>query len=358
MSGDGFDASCRSWGLPKGISFRYPSRVRVTPTSPARLTGEPLLRLTWERPVSAWRPLALEVVREVAGRNPLRVALPLDLDETTADQALLPPLVAELQRLRVGVDVVPRMGAVRGVNTTTAALFHERLLPALATLPSTVGVFVYCEPVPSTLRAALSVGGGGALVDRARGLSGLVGGVASSIWSARQGRRDLVELARDLRSRPSSSLAAVPPPLMPLDAPLSAAAVHWLLGCPDGDGDGDGSLFLGPAAALCCAPLVTTDRQGQHRALALWAARHREKSHAICVGPIAPLAGMAPTAVYQASAHLRQDLLAVQALGFSDITVMSLDGLIMGADDVERPDVDDWVGAISGGTGPLGGGEA
>ncbi len=313
--------------------------------------------------MSSWRPLALEVVREVAGTSLLRVALPLDLDDASGDQALLPPLVAALQHLRVGVDVVPRIGAVRGVNTTTAAHFHERLLSALATLPSTVGVFVYCEPVPSTLRAALSVGGGGALIDRARGLSGLVGGVMSAIWSARQGRRDLVELARDLRSRSSSSsssslMAAVPPPLVPLDAPLSDAAVHWLLGCPDGDGDGDDSLFLSPSAALCCAPLVTTDRQRQHRALALWAARHREKSHAICVGPIAPLAGMAPTAVYQAPAHLRQDLLAVQALGFSDITVMSLDGLIMGADDVERPDVDDWVGAISGGIGHLGRGEA
>jgi hypothetical protein len=59
---------------------------------------------------------------------------------------------------------------------------------------------------------------------------------------------------------------------------------------------------------------------------------------------------MEPSAVYQAPAHLRQDMLAVQALGFSDVTVMSLDGLIMGADDVVRPDVDDWVGALAPGT--------
>jgi hypothetical protein len=308
--------------------------------------GEPVLRLTWERPLAAWSPLAAEVVCALGPT--VRVALPLALEDESTHQAL-GDLVVSLQGQGIGVDVVPRVGLVRGVNTTTAARFHERLLPALAALPSSVGVFVYCEPVPSTLRAALSAAGGGALVDRARGVSGLVGGLASAIWSARQGRRDLVELARDLRSRPAPSLAAVPPPLMPLDAPLSGAALHWLLGCPDGDGD-DGPLFGRPSAALCCAPLVATDRQGQHRALSLWAARHREKSHAICLGPTAPLAGMEPSAVYQAPAHLRQDMLAVQALGFSDVTVMSLDGLIMGADDVVRPDVDDWVGALAPGT--------
>ena len=154
-------------------------------------------------------------------------------------------------------------------------------------------------------------------------------------------------------------LATSPPPLLPLDTIAGATALHWLLGCPDtslwADDDGGQPVF-GPTAAVCFAPLLgtvvgATDRVGQHQALTLWAARHREKSHAVCVGPLSSLAGIevGADAVYQSPAHLRQDLQAVRALGFVDITVTSLDGLVFDAADGDtvRVDVDDWIAAVT-----------
>ena len=130
----------------------------------------------------------------------------------------------------------------------------------------------------------------------------------------------------------------------------------WLLGYPDAHSDDvDGGLF-GPTAALCFAPLLGTvvgarDRVEQHRALTLWAARHRERSTAVCLGPLASPAGftIGDDVVYQSPGHLRQDLQAVRALGFVDITLAGVDGLLLHRDDTLRP-VDErnaWVHAVT-----------
>lgn len=270
----------------------------------------------------------------------VRIALPLDLEDDVA-RAATDRAIADVCADGLAVDVVPAIGGDRALSTRSAARVHAALLPVLATLPSTVGLVLVCTPPAAALQAALSAGAGG-LWAAARRAVDVASGVPATVWAARQGQRDLRELARDLRGRPV--VAATPPPLLPLDSPLSAAALHWLLGCPEVDVD-DSPLF-GPAAALCLAPLAAVDRARQHRAFLLWAARHREKSHAIALGPTSALAGLPATATYRAPAHLQQDLAAARALGFRDVTVMSLDGLVLDAAGAIRPDAGAWLEAV------------
>jgi hypothetical protein len=200
---------------------------------------------------------------------------------------------------------------------------HEALAGALPRLDDDVGVFLWCEPAPSTLGMALSIGGAGLRALGGRAALGAVSDLATAAISARQGRRDLVELGRELRARAGQLRAAVPPPLVGLNAPLAASAVHWALGCPELDLDG--SPLFGPPAAMCLAPHVAADRQTQREALLLWAARHRERSDAIVLGPatVGPTApGEARRPRYESPRHLHEDLRDAWALGFADVTVM------------------------------------
>jgi len=277
----------------------------------------------------------------LAGRA-VRLAVPLALDDDEA-RGLGEAAIADVVAAGLQVDVVPVVAGDRTLTTRSAARFHAALLPALARLPADVGVFLVCTSSPRALQAALSVGAGGVWAS-ARRLVEVAGSVPATVWAARQGQRDLRELARDLRQR--ATTAAAPPPLLPLDSPLSSAALHWLLGCPDVDVD-DSPLF-GPASALCFAPLVASDRAEQHRAFTLWAARHREKSHAVTLGPTSPLPGLPATATYRAPSHLHQDLAAARALGFTDVTVMGLDGLVLDGEGELRTDASAWLEAVLG----------
>lgn len=324
-----------------------------------------MLRFTWERGLdhfNAHWPALVHAVRTIdtglgAGWS-LRVALPFEVDDHV-DDALVVQTARRLAGIGVGIDLAPRVSGLRALNTTTAAAMHARLLPVLGAMmeqlsSSSSGVLLHLEPSAQQLTAAWTARRGEGVAAKLRGLSSTVAGMASAVWMARQGRRDLTELAHDLRALPWPVLATSPPPLLPLDTIAGSTALHWLLGCPEPSlwaDDVDGALF-GPTAALCFAPLWATvvgarDRVEQHRALTLWAARHREKSHAVCVGPLSALAGVdVDNAVYVSPAHLRQDVQAVRALGFTDITVTSLDGLVLGAGDVVRDDVDAWVAAV------------
>jgi len=327
-----------------------------------------VLRWTWERPLSAvttHRAALTTALRTIgAGLGPgwsLRVALPFEVDDPIDELVALAHHFADAD---IGVDFAPRLAGNRALNTGSAVKMHARLLPALgmlieqlssSSLSSSMspGVLLHLEPSARHVTAAWAARSGTGLAAKWRGVSSTVASMAGAVWMARQGRRDLTELAHDLRALPWPVLATSPPPLLPLDTIIGATALHWLLGCPDTSlwaDDVDGDLF-GPTAALCFAPLLATvmgarDRAEQHRALTLWAARHREKSHAVCVGPLSALAGIdVDNAVYVSAAHVRQDLRAVRALGFSDITITSLDGLVL-AGDVVRNDVDAWVEAI------------
>ncbi len=277
------------------------------------------------------------------GLRGVRVALPVELPEDGV-AADLDDVIAAVNDAGVGLDVIPVVDGDSTINTHSAAVVHRRLLPLLSALPSSVGVFLRYEPPPSTLQAAMRLGRGG-VSETLRRLKDVVVGVPGALWFARQGQRDLIELARDLRSRSAPLRAAVPPPFLPLDAPLRAAAMQWVMGTPDADLD-DVPLF-GPPSALCLAPLAATDRQRQHRAFSLWAARHREKSHAISVGPTTPLPGLDVGCSYQAPMHLKQDIGAALALGFREITVQSVDGMLKDEAGARRADIDAWLDAVA-----------
>jgi hypothetical protein len=258
----------------------------------------------------------------------------------------------------VFLDVWPQLpDGDRFLNTTTARRFHERLLPLLSALAAhdvlraAPGLFLDVEPTLSVLEGAWTLADAASVAARARGLARVAGGVVGALRDARQGRRDLQELLFDLAALPFATVAAVPPPVLPLDLSAGDAALHWLLGCPVSDDDG--APLFSRSAALCYAPLLSRrgdDRDAQHRALSLWAARHRERGDAICLGPLSTgLLGDEPT--YEDPEHLRHDLAAVRALGFDDVTLYSLEGLLFGrvGDPAHglRPDLSDWLAVVA-----------
>ena len=263
-----------------------------------------------------------------------------------------------LAEVGVAVDVWPQLpDDDRFLNTRTARRFHERLLPLLHALvaretgAAPPGLFLDVEPTLALLEGAWALGEGVPVAARARGLSRLLGGVVGAVWDARQGQRDLRELLNDLRALPFATIAAVPPPVLPLDAPAGDAALHWLLGCPAVDDDG--APLFSRSAALCYAPILArrgASRDEQHRALSLWAARHKERGDAICLGPLSTgLLGDEPT--YESPDHLRHDLAAVRALGFDDVTIYSLEGLLFGkgGDPLTglRDDLHEWLAVLA-----------
>ncbi len=361
---------------------KAPSPWSSSPLPPSLSSRRATLRLCWElvgarraRGVVPLAELASPLVMDALGRlaradvgRAVRVVVVVELPDA-AEAAQIADLAGAfvdaahaLGDLGVALDLWPQLpDGDRFLNTRTARRFHERLLPlghavAAAPQPSLApGLFLDVEPTLATLEGAWSLGPGVPLGARVRGLSRLLGGVAGAAWDARQGRRDLRELARDLAALPLAVIAAVPPPVLPpsllLGAVSSSAAQHWLLGCPVDDDDGE-PLFP-RTAALCYAPLLSrvgADRDAQHRALALWAARHRDVADAICLGPLSTgLLGDEPT--YAAVAHLRHDLAAVRALGYDDVTLYSLEGLLFGPRgdplDGARPDLDEWLAALS-----------
>jgi hypothetical protein len=329
-----------------------------------------VLRLTWERPLRTWATWWSTLQSTLAALSAglpgwqLRVVLPLEVDDH-ADDAVLLEVCRQLGATGVGVDLSPRVGGLRAVNTATASTFQARLLASLELLSAGLhdvaamgivpGVVVHLEPSGPQVNAVLEASRG-PFGRRVRGVTTTIAGMASAIWTARQGRRDLLELVRDLRALPWPVLATSPPPLLPLDTIAGARALPWLLGCPDTWGDDvDGGLF-GPTSALCFAPLLGSvvgarDRAEQHRALTLWAARHREHSHAVCLGPFAAPAGfsLGDDAVYQSPGHLRQDLQAVRALGFVDVMLTGFDGLVLTGEGTLRPkdERSAWLHAIT-----------
>jgi hypothetical protein len=348
-------------------------RSDVDVTAPVRPRSRETLRLCWElvaarkqRGVDPLAALLSSPVLEGLGRlrspeRDVRVVAVVELDgddgAARARARALADVATTLARHRVALDVWPQLpDADRFLNTRTARRFHERLLPllhALAThdVDAGTGLFLDVEPTLGLLEGAWAVADARPVTQRAQGLLRLLGGVAGAVWDARQGRRDLRELLSDLSALPFAVVAAVPPPVLPLDAPAGDAALHWLLGCPAVDDDG-APLFT-RTAALCYAPILArrgADRDAQHRALSLWAARHKERGEAICLGPLSTgLLGDEPT--YASPAHLRHDLSAVRALGFDDVTLYSLEGLLFGpAGDPDaglRADLDEWLAVLA-----------
>lgn len=350
--------------------------VMSTVMSTARGGPRETLRLCWElvgarrtRGVTPLDELLAAPVQDVlvrlrAPERDVRVVVVVELPDPSERRAVaalsgsIAYAARALSDVGVAIDVWPQLADEdRFLNTRTARRFHERLLPLLHALAArdvagaAPGLFLDVEPTLALLEGAWALGDGVPVAARARGLSRLVGGVVGAVWDARQGRRDLRELLSDLRALPFSTIAAVPPPVLPLDALAGDAALHWLLGCPAVDDDG--APLFSRSAALCYAPILArrgASRDAQHRALSLWAARHKERGDAICLGPLSTgLLGDEPT--YESPEHLRHDLTAVRALGFDDVTLYSLEGLLFGrgGDPLAglRDDLHDWLAVLA-----------
>ena len=182
----------------------------------------------------------------------------------------------------------------------------------------------------------------------------IASGLARAVVRARQGRRDLQELARDLASRELHVHAAVVPPLV---TGMVEALRHWGLGCPmEAD---DGTPLFPIQAALCYAPLLRRmrggkpDRDAEHSALVNWATRHRARFDAVITG-MTSVGMLGDEPVYQDPAHLAEDVRVLEGLGYGDIALYSLEGLLFGddgdpgADHAPRRGVDDWLAAAFG----------
>ncbi|OGQ25870.1 MAG: hypothetical protein A2138_22040 [Deltaproteobacteria bacterium RBG_16_71_12] len=309
---------------------------------------------------------ALAAVRDAAQRDPVRVACLVDLGDPATGDDVEPLLRARdaLARHDLDLDVWPQLadGATRFLNTSTAATFQARLLPLLDALEHTedgadIGLSLDLEPRERLTRAAWALGAPeGGLVARARAAGGVAAALVRAAWDARQGHRDLIELARDLEARERPLHVAVMPPLSV--TPGRDLLRHWALGCPAVDDEG--VPLFGLQAAMCYASLArrmpgrrAATREHDKRTLALWAARHRTTHDAVVIGQTSTgILGDEP--VYESADVLAEDVRAMHALGYSDIAVYALEGVLFGPRGVSderfalRPDVERWLAASFG----------
>jgi hypothetical protein len=126
---------------------------------------------------------------------------------------------------------------------------------------------------------------------------------------------------------------------------------HWVLGCPAVDDDGQ-PLF-GLQGAMCYAGLLRSERDDQKRTLALWAARHRTTFDAVIVGQTSTgILGNEP--VYENPRWFAEDVRAMHALGFVDVGIYALEGILFGRNGMPkeslalRNDVEEWIAAAFG----------
>ena len=284
-----------------------------------------------------------------------------DVEQTEATAGHIKKARAALARHEIALDVWPQLaGPRRFLNTSTAQQFQERLLPLLDALEgSDVGLALDLEPSEQLAKAAWTLRDDTATPwRRVRALASAAGTMAKSVLDARQGRRDLAELARDLQARDIPVHVAVLPPLA---ATASDALRAWALGCPVVDVDG--KPLFGLQAAMCYAPMSRklprraqrgrTAREHEKHTLALWAARHRVSFDAVVVGQTATgILGDEP--VYDDPAVFAEDVRAMEALAYRDVAVYALEGMLFGATGVPdakltlRTDVDRWIGAAFG----------
>jgi hypothetical protein len=300
---------------------------------------------------------ALAALRDTSGKDAMRVAALTVLTRDGHDTYDAVMRAADaLARHDIALDVWPQLDdAARFLCGATARTYQERLLPLVDSIEKSarpdIGLALDLEPPANWSTSAWSVARG-ALPSRAKGAVQLAWHTTKNAWSARQGKRDLTELARDLHARSLPVHVAVLPPVS-ADGELVRAG---LMSVPSVDDTG-ASLF-GTEAAMCYATSLQRmsarwDRARQKKTLALWAARHRTKSDAVALGLTSVgIFGDEPT--YQSPQHLAEDVRAMEALGFSDIAVYALEGVWFGASGEPdsaltlRDDVEDWMAAMVG----------
>jgi hypothetical protein len=161
-----------------------------------------------------------------------------------------------------------------------------------------------------------------------------------------QGSRDMAELLRDLDAQGFAVHTAIPPPAVDgIDA-----LYDLLLSCRLFDEHG---VCQFPSAAALCYPRLWhahDDDDQHHHTFALWATRHRERSDAIVVGVLSTgIMGDEPVVPNLSS--LLRDLSVVQALGYRDVAMYSLEGMLFGPSGLPsaglRPELSSWCEGIA-----------
>jgi hypothetical protein len=301
---------------------------------------------------------ALAALRAMRPSDPLRIACMVELTDVTPVDAILRARAA-LARHEIALDVWPQLaGRHRFLNTSTAAVFQARLLPLLDALEgSDIGLALDLEPSEGLSRAVWDASNPErSLWSKTVAVGAALKSVGKSVLDARQGRRDLTELAHDLEARDISVHAAVLPPLA---AGESDTLRTWALGCPVVDNDG--RALFGLQAAMCYAPMAqrlpgrarTGARETEKKTLALWAARHRTAFDAVVVG-LTSTGILGDEPVYEDPELFAEDVRAMDALAYKDVAVYALEGLLFGREGIPgsgmrlRPDVDRWLAASFG----------
>jgi hypothetical protein len=312
-------------------------------------------------------PVTLQGLRRLRAvidpRTTLRVAVAVELREQ-GDRitSLMVGQLAHAQRLLsmmdIGLDVWPMLAdhPARYLNGATASEYQRLLMPLLATLDDhaqvrrsahQLGVCIDVEPHAeqlhlawqwsrSTWRQRLSMAAKMGL------------GAVRTARLLQQGSRDMAELLRDLDAHGIPVHTAIPPPAIDgIDA-----IYDRLLSCRLFDDEGH---CLFPDAAALCYPRLWhshDDDKEHHRTFALWATRHRQRSDAVVVGVLSTgIMGDEP--VIPTLDALMEDLRVVRTLGYRDVAIYSLEGLLFGS--AGRPsaglraDLNSWCDGVGAG---------
>ena len=261
----------------------------------------------------------------------------------------------------------------RFLNTGTAADHLRSLDPLLSAIAARrsrfacdLGLALDLEPSQSFLAAGWRLGAlwrgehEGGLLSPAADAAAIAAGLFDHLRYAGRGLAALTTMRDHIRAAGFRTHAAV----MPFaDGPARTPRLrHLLLGCPDLDAAGI-PLWDRPAA-MCYASalrhiLGRPSRPLERRILRAWARRQLRFAQMHAVPPAIVLGltshGVLQTEpVYTDLAHLHEDVRLATDLGFHDIGVFSLEGILFGPSGLPddgafhptRPDWHDWARAV------------
>jgi len=306
-------------------------------------------------PRTATQALCTDGLREAIGEVArivgceVRIAPVVELpSRRTETEAVVDSLLRASENLaradsRLSLDIWPHLpdDRTRFLNGMSAARYRERIRPLLEGIDAhrrsfacPIGFSLDVEADQRFLMAAWSMREGVTLSK----LATLVTGTVEHARVARSGLRDLVALRDEVRALGLPTHVAIVP--FAFGVMRSRRLRHLLLACPDFDEHG-APLWDRPAS-MCYTTLLRRlwgdrNRIGEQRVLRAWARRHVEAGlpKAIVLGQLSH-GVMRDEPVYDRVQDFREDARLVREMGFEDIGVFSLEGLLYGADGLPR----------------------
>ena len=303
------------------------SEIRLPLTRRFIFSGEiAIARIADASVAPEWRAL-----REAGGNDVVRVAVAV---AASVDIDAIKRARVAVSRFGLQLDVQPILPNEATISSRNARRVHDALLLALDAWQKAgvdVGLVLRLSMYAELQRSLLALRAETFGV-RAAAVCGTARAAAQTWVGARQGRRDLLDLAHELAHRGVDVCALVPPQ-------RAARRAFWqesVQGCVLVDDDG-APLFRHQAAR--CA---RDDDGDDASALTLWAARHRTHADAVVVAPCFTLPAQ------RMRTALAQDVRAMYALDFADVGVDACDALVWDENGVVRFDVEETVRAACG----------